>query len=110
METSGKVRLRTEVIRSANLEWPVLETARDVYLIVSRESLDEAVTEAVRCGVELVRRLTGLPFPDAYSLVSLVGHVEICQVVNPVKTVRIRFDKSVEGLDLTGVIRAGSGD
>lgn len=104
LETSGKVCLRTKIIKKQKLEWPILETATDCYLIVSCGSLDEAVHEAVRYGTELVRSSTGLALPDALSLVSLTGHVEICQVVNPVKTVRIRFGKSVEGLELLSAV------
>jgi len=105
LETSGKVKLRARVIKNRQLEWPALETATDCYLIVSHVNLEEAIREAVRYAVRLIRTAYGLSFEEAVSLVSLIGNIEICQVVNPVKTVRIRFSRDIDGVDLLKNVR-----
>jgi len=37
----------------------------------------------------------GIPLNDAGMLMSLVGQLKFCQVVDPLKTVRFEFPKSV---------------
>ncbi|MEI7884157.1 MAG: acetamidase/formamidase family protein [Clostridia bacterium] len=100
LETSGKVIVQTQLIKNKQLEWPVLETATDYYIIVSLENLDNTIHEAIRHSVQLIQKASGLSLEDASSLASLIANVEICQVTNPIKTVRIRFSKDVDGINL----------
>lgn len=100
LETSGKVVVRINLLKNKKLEWPILETATDYYIIVSLESLDSTIHEAIQHSVELIQKAASLSIEDAISLASLIANVEICQVSNPLKTVRIRFSKNVNGINL----------
>jgi len=98
LETCGRVRIRAEVLPEVRTSWPVVETPESFSLVVSRNSLEEAIREAVELMTGRIRRVTGLSSGEALSLISLAGNVEICQVVNPFKTIRVRFSKNVRGI------------
>jgi amidase len=45
--------------------------------------------------VQFLTKFTGIALNDAGMLMSLVGQLKFCQVVDPLKTVRFEFPKSV---------------
>lgn len=104
LETCGRVRIRAEVLPGARSSWPVVETPESFSLVVSRNSLEEAIREAVEILTDRIRRIIGLSSGEALSLISLAGNVEICQVVNPLKTIRVRFLKNILGISWREVL------
>ncbi|AFN03891.1 formamidase [Pyrococcus furiosus DSM 3638] len=91
-EVSGKVTVKTEVL-SGSIEWPIVETSDAYYILVSEEDLEDAVREAVKQGVDILRRANELSWDEAYMLASLIMDVQISQLVDPRKTVRVRIPK-----------------
>lgn len=95
LEIPADVTVTLEVIKGGAPAFPLIET-EDVYaFIVSDETLDEATDK----GVELMHgflksKMTDLSDEDIYILMSLVGSTEICQIVDPLKTVRFVFPKA----------------
>ena len=84
-----------DLIKNSAPKWPVLEYGDCVFVLVSNEDLEEAVKEAVEVGVEAVSRVLGLEWNDAYMLASMIMDLEISQVVDPRKTVRVRLPKNL---------------
>jgi amidase len=67
--------------------------------IASAETLEEAVKIAVRDIIDLLVEEKGLTEDEAYLLITVKADVEICQVVDPLMTVRVAMDRSFyEGL------------
>ncbi|AEH24388.1 acetamidase/formamidase family protein [Pyrococcus yayanosii] len=97
-EVSGRVKVKVDVLDGV-LEWPLLETADAYYLLVSMEKLDDAIREGVELGVEALAKANGLEWDDAYMLASLVMDVEISQLVDPAKTIRVRIPKEYVSLE-----------
>ncbi|WP_048146742.1 acetamidase/formamidase family protein [Pyrococcus abyssi] len=97
-EVSGEVTVRVTPMEG-KLEWPLLETEDSFYLLVSDENLDKAIEEAVSLGVEALRKSNDLSWDEAYMLASLVMDVEISQLVDPRKTVRVRIPKGYVRLE-----------
>lgn len=58
---------------------------------------DAAATEATLRMARFLTDIAGMPLDDAGMLMSLVGHLRFCQVVDPRKTVRFEFPKWVLG-------------
>lgn len=56
---------------------------------------DAAATEATLRMARFLTDIAGMPLDDAGMLMSLVGHLEFCQVVDYRKTVRFEFPKRV---------------
>lgn len=95
-ETPGEIRLKAQVVPALkDLPTPFVETAGLVAAIASAGSLDAAGNDATHHMAEFLTRFAGFPVNDAALLMSLVGQLKVCQVVDPQKTARFEFPKSV---------------
>ncbi|ALV62513.1 Acetamidase [Thermococcus sp. 2319x1] len=92
-EVPGKVTVRVSIVKGMAPPYPVLETEDSVYIIVSHGDLWDAIKQATELGVEVLQKALGLSWEEAYMLGSLILDVEISQLVDPKKTVRIRIPK-----------------
>lgn len=104
LEVQGEVTVTVSVLKGRNLPLPLVKTASSVYAIASAQSLDEAVLDVTR---NLVGLLTAgnngaLNEYDAINLLSLTGNLQICQVVDPLKTVR--YELKLEYLRQLGIV------
>jgi amidase len=95
-ETPGQVRFRAEVMdKLQGLPTPFVETKDKVAVIYSAETADEASSGAIHRMAQFLTDMAGLPLNDAGMLMSAMGELKFCQVVDPLKTVRFEFPKSV---------------
>ena len=96
IEVPGKATVKLEVIKGESLVQPMLENAEVVTQIASAATLDEAAKLATELMVDRVVEKTGMPLSEATMLMSAVGQVEICQVVDPLMTARFAVPKWLE--------------
>lgn len=94
-ETPGEVRLTAQVVSIQDLPTPFLENDDLVAVIASAPTIDEAQSLATHRMADFLTRVVGLPLNDAGMLMSLVGNLKFCQVVDPLLTVRFEFPKWV---------------
>ncbi len=94
-ETSGELLFSAEVVDLKGLPTPFVETSDVVATIYSAPTTDEASSGAIHRMADFLTRFAKIPLNDAGMLMSLVGQLKFCQVVDPLKTVRFEFPKSV---------------
>lgn len=94
-ETPGEVRLSAQVVPIEGLPTPFIENDELVAVISSAETVDEAYKMAIHQMHDFLTKVAGLTVNDAALLMSLVGNLKFCQVVDPLLTVRFEFPKSV---------------
>lgn len=94
-ETPGTVRVKFDVLKGLTLANPLLEDDDGLYTIGSAATLDEAVTIAVGDMADLLVERLPLDLAGVVELMSLAGHAQICQVVDPLKTSRYMMPKSI---------------
>ncbi len=94
VEMPGRVTVTLTVLKSADLPTPFLVDDELAVAIVSRLTLDEAAADAARAMAHWLRRKTGVALPEIAMLLSAKGDLRICQVVDPLKTVRMEFKRS----------------
>ncbi len=94
-ETPGELRFTAQVVGLPGLPTPFVETPEVVAVIYSALTLDEAASGATQRMAQFLTDFAGLPLNDAGMLMSLVGDLRICQIVDPLKTVRFEFPKAV---------------
>ncbi len=94
-ETAGKVQFKPQVVPLSGLPTPFVETPELVATIFSALTLDEAAQGATEHMADFLTRFVNIPLNDAGMLMSLVGELKFCQVVDPLKTVRFEFPKNV---------------
>jgi len=95
VEISGKVTVKIDLIKGNREDWPVLETQDSWYVIASGEDLDEAADLALKAMLKFLEKRTDLSINDRVSLLSAIGNLEISQIVDPLKTVRMGISKEI---------------
>ncbi len=95
-ETAGELRFRTQIASQwKGLPTPFVETDKLVSTIFSAATIDEAADGAIHRMAQFLTEFVNLPLNDAGMLMSIVGELKFCQVVDPQKTVRFEFPKWV---------------
>ncbi len=94
-ETPGEVTLTPELVDIPGLPTPFLENDEIVAVIASAETTDDAYKLALDMMHGFLTKIAGIPVNDAAMLMSLVGNLKFCQVVDPLLTVRFEFPKKV---------------
>lgn len=97
VETPGHVKARAFVYKKS-IKRPMVETVNDIFTLASAEDLNDAIPLAVEDMVDFIMEKKNLNFPDAYRLLSATCDIQICQIVNPRKTVRCRAPKAILGI------------
>lgn len=94
-EVRGEVEVEFEILRELAPPWPVLEYKDYTYIIVSMGNLEESLKEASRTIVRALSKAFSLDWHDAFMLSSLVADIQISQLVDPKKTVRVAVPTNV---------------
>lgn len=101
-EVAGWATVTLTALPELKLVDPLIETASHFGVIASAESLDAAADRAVHEMVDLLHDRTGVAKDELIMLLSLTADVQVCQMVDPEKTVRFMVPKYVlEGLGFT---------
>ena len=96
-EIDAEVTLTFDIIKKGQdyLPYPLLENDDKVMIIHSSETVEQAVKKAVKKSIEFLNGNYNIEEEEALRLLSLVGDVRICQVVDPLMTIRIEIPKSI---------------
>ena len=92
-EIAGEVTLRATKVEAANLPTPFLTNSELFVTIHSADALEEATRGATIAMSRFLTEIAGLEQNDAGMLMSLVGDLKICQVVDPKQTARFEFPR-----------------
>lgn len=95
MECRGKVTLTVQVIKAVKLPTPFLLDEGFVMTIQSALTLDAAARLASEKMHTFIMEACAVSINKAAMLMSLLSHMTICQVVDPLKTVRMSFPLAV---------------
>ena len=93
LECPARVNLTIDLIKGRALEYPFLENRDEFAAIVSKPTADEAISRATEMMFEFLAERLTYTDPEIVMLMSLVGNVQVSQVVDPEKTVRFVFPK-----------------
>ena len=91
VETHAKISVRFTVLKGEPMPLPFLAAGDEFMVICSRETLDEAASDATRMMQQFVAERLGLKQTEAAMLLSEMGNLRICQIVDPLRTVRMEL-------------------
>ena len=94
-ETPARVTLTASVIKDKGIPTPFLEDDEVYAAIATAKTLDEAYKAAIDNMFVFLTNVVGLRTGDAGRLMSLIGNLRFCQVVDPAMTVRFEFPKDI---------------
>lgn len=95
MEMEGEVTVKVEVIKGSKLPTPLVVEADDMMVIASEETLDEAASTVTHAMHSFLVQEVGMDTYEAGMLLSLLGDLKICQIVDPLMTTRMELPLSV---------------
>ncbi len=97
VEITARVKVRVELIKSHQFRppRPVVELSDRFITIGHGPSLDEAASTALDDILKLIRYKTNMPVSEIAMLISAVGNLKVCQIVDPQKTARVEIPKSI---------------
>jgi amidase len=94
-EIAGEVTVTLSVIKDKKWPLPMIHTDTHVYTLASEVKLDDAANTATRNMVNLLEQESGISKHEAIAIMSLAGNLQVCQVVDPKKTIRFEMPKSI---------------
>lgn len=95
VEAPGRVTITLRLLKRRTFPCPVVETEDAYYTIWSEETVDEAARAVVRFALDIFGGETGYPPEECLALLSAKGNLQISQIVDPLKTVRMEIPKSI---------------
>lgn len=93
VEVPGVATVRLEVIKGQTIQHPMLENEQVFTQIASAQTLDEASKIAIEEMIDRIVEKSTLSLEEVTMLMSAVGQIEICQIVDPLMTVRFVVPK-----------------
>ena len=101
LECPAEVTVRLSVIHGKREKWPMLKDERGRwYAIASAADLDEAAKLSADAMMDFIEKRVAIDHNELILLMSLVCHLEISQVVDPLLTARTSLDPfAFPGLD-----------
>lgn len=95
LEIGGIVTVKVTVLKDVKLPTPFIYCRGNVMTIQSALTLDEAGDMAAKAMKNFVKTAAGKDDFEAGMLMSLISNMVVCQVVDPLKTVRMEFPLAV---------------
>ena len=92
-EVPGCVTLEAHPLKDCPLPTPCVETGDHLLLIASAKTLDECERMVLAKAHRLLTDVVGLGANEAARIMSLLGELGICQVVDPLKTMKFLLPK-----------------
>lgn len=95
LEISGEVTVKVDVIKGVKLPVPIVYSKGKIITVASADTLDQAAFDASKNMLSLLYDNCSVEKEELAMLLSLVGELCICQIVDPLKTARMEFPLSV---------------
>lgn len=93
-EVAGAVTVRVRVVKNLNLPLPAVVNEDNVIALASKVSLDDAAVLATKNMCDIVEKSLGLSKADATFLLTLAADLKVCQIVDPLKTMRMELSRA----------------
>jgi len=97
LEIPAKIDVELEVIKGKSVKSPMLENKEYWSVIESAEDIEDAVQHVTENMFYFLSERVGFDDAEIAMLMSLVGQLQFCQVVDPLKTVRFTMPKQYVG-------------
>lgn len=97
VETIAEVKVKPDLIKSPRIQpkRPIVELSDSFMTIGHGPSLDQAASTALTDMLQLIKQKSDMPSSEIAMLISAVGDLRVCQIVDPQKTARVEIPKSI---------------
>ncbi|MBM7869553.1 amidase [Clostridium pascui] len=95
LEIPGEVQVKINVLKGKKMPLPMLVQGEHIMTIASAKTLDEASKMATHNMHKFMTENLNININEAAMLLSLVGNLRICQIVDPLKTTRMEMPLTI---------------
>jgi len=94
-ECPAEVQVKVELLKNCKRPTPFVENDTHYMPVASAQTMDEAISNVVKNGVDFLMQEFAMSRFDALTFCSLAADVRICQVVDPLMTARLEIPKQL---------------
>jgi len=105
LEVAGKITLRLTAVDSLYLPFPLVFSNGRVHAVASARSLDDACAKAAQRLYQFLAQTGCIPEEDITALMTLAANVEVCQMVNELRTACMSLSTDYFHMDLLNLKR-----
>jgi amidase len=95
LEIGGEATVKIDVIKKKSLPLPMVVDDKTLSIIFSAKTIDQAAETVTKIAHAFLIEHLGMEIHEAGKILSLVGNLGICQIVNTLKTVRMEIPISI---------------
>jgi len=95
VEIRAEVEMKVEICENWQLSNPVVKTKESYFFLSSGKTVEEAIQIAAEESVKFIQERNNISWTEAYMMASIATDLLFSQVVNPLKTVRIRIPRKI---------------
>lgn len=95
VEIRAEVEMKVEICENWPLSNPVVKTKENYFFIGSGKTIEEAIQIAAEESVKFIQERNNISWTEAYMMTSIATDLLFSQIVNPLKTVRIRIPRKI---------------
>ena len=95
VEIRAEVEMTVAIIQDWPISNPVVKNKESYFFIGSAKIVEEAIKIAAEASVKFIQEKKHISWTEAYMLASIATDLMFSQVVNPLKTVRIRIPRKI---------------
>lgn len=93
VEIGSTITTRIEILKSQDINLPVIENADNYIIIFSDKDVESACKELLKNSISIIMKANNLSYSDAYCFIGEFCDVGIAQLVNPLTTVTLTIPK-----------------
>ncbi len=91
IEIAAEITVKVNVLRGLSFPLPMVVAGDEIMTIASEKTLGEAAVRASEMMLQFIHEAMGLDLQEAGMLLSIAADLRICQIVDPLMTVRMEF-------------------
>ena len=95
LEIGGETTVEIDVIKNKSLPLPMVVDEKTLSIIFSAKTLDQAAETVTKLSHAFLIEHLGMENHEAGQILSLVGNLGICQIVNNLRTARMEIPMSI---------------
>lgn len=95
LEITGEVTVELSIMKGRRLPLPMLENDDTLFTLASALTLDDAANMATRNMAHFIADNSVLTLEEAINVLSIAGDLQVCQIVDPLKTCRFALPKTI---------------
>lgn len=95
VEIRAEVNIKVDICKNLHFSNPIIKNKENYFFIGSGRTIDEAIQITIEEVVKFIQKSNNLSWTESYMMASIATDLMFSQIVNPLKTVKIRIPRKI---------------